>query len=201
MRKQQIIAALCILILGAVAVYGRLQPDNGLLKFRVKGERAYGYGDTTAMSVSMVRNFLSDNPQLSTLVLKKMPGTRDADMNIRIAREIRKRGLNTHLDSNSFIASGAVDLFLAGVERTMECGALIGVHSWGLTGDRTGQISPRTIGVDRRQKFHEDFLRDMGIDPDFYVFTREAAPPDDLYFLTPDDIARFGLLTEDGCRQ
>ena len=33
-------------------------------------------------------------------------------MNMRIARRIRSRGLNTHLDSNSFIASGAVDLFL-----------------------------------------------------------------------------------------
>jgi len=77
---------------------------------------------------------------------------------------------------------------------------MIGVHSWGLTGDRTGQISPRTIGIDRRQKFHEDFLKDMDIDPSFYVFTREAAPPDDLYFLTADDIARFGLLTENECR-
>jgi len=200
MRKQQIIVALCILILGAVALYGRLQPDNGLLKFRVKDDRAYGYGDTTAMSVHMVREFLNDNPDVKMLVLKKMPGTRDADMNIRIAREIRKRGLKTHLDSNSFIASGAVDLFLAGTERTMECGAMIGVHSWGLTGDRTGQISPRTIGIDRRQKFHEDFLKDMDIDPSFYVFTREAAPPDDLYFLTADDIARFGLLTENECR-
>lgn len=184
----------------AYAVIQRLQPDNGLLKFQVEGARAYGYGDTNDMSVSMVRKFLNENPQVKTLVLKKMPGTRDADMNLRIAREIRKRGLNTHLEGDSFIASGAVDLFLAGVKRTMECGALIGVHSWGLTGDRTRRVSPETMGVDRRQKFHEDFLRDMGIDPAFYVFTREAARPDDLYFMTPEEIARFGLLTEPGCR-
>ena len=137
----------------------------------------------------------------TAIQMGKMPGTKNADMNIRIAREIRKRGLKTHLPKNGFIASGAVDLFLAGTQRTMDCGGMIGVHSWGLTGDRTGRISPKTIGVDRRQKFHEKFLRDMGIDPAFYVFTREAAEPNDLHFMSAEEISRFGLLTEVGCRK
>lgn len=200
MRTQKIITAGLIAIMAAVAIHRAVQPDAGLLKFHAEGDSAYGNGDTNGMSVGMVRKFLDDNPQVRQLVLKKMPGTTDADMNIRIAREIRKRGLSTHLEGNSFIASGAVDLFLAGTERTMECGAIIGVHSWGVTGDRTGTISPKTIGVDRRQKFHENFLRDMGIDPAFYVFTREAAEPDALHFMTGEEIEHYGLLTEDGCR-
>jgi hypothetical protein len=200
MRIQQIIAAGLIAIMFAVGIHGALQPDAGLLKFRAVDNMAYGNGNTNGMSVSMVRDFLNDNPQVDTLVMGKMPGTKDADMNIRIAREIRKRGLKTHLPRNGFIASGAVDLFLAGVERTMECGGMIGVHSWGLTGDRTQTISPKTMGVDHRQKFHEAFLRDMGIDPAFYVFTRDSAEPDDLHFMTAEEIKRYGLLTEEGCR-
>ncbi len=183
------------------AIHKTMQPETGLLKFRAKGTIAYGNGDTNGMSVAMVRQFLDENPQVDTLVFEKMPGTKDADMNLRIAREIRARGLKTHLKKNSFIASGAVDLFLAGHQRTMDCGALIGVHSWGLTGDRTGTISPRTMGVDRRQKFQEGFLRDMGIDPAFYVFTREAAEPDSLHFMTAAEIKHFGLLTEEHCRR
>lgn len=200
MKTQQIIAGALIAVMFMVGAYGALQADAGLLKFRAVDNLAYGNGNTNGMSVSMVRGFLDDNPQVDTLVMGKMPGTKDADMNLRIAREIRKRGLKTHLPKNGFIASGAVDLFLAGTERTMECGGMIGVHSWGLAGDRTGTISPKTIGVDRRQKFHEKFLRDMGIDPAFYVFTREAAEPSQLHFMSAEEIARFGLLTEDGCR-
>jgi len=200
MRVQQIIAAGLIAIMFAVGIHGALQPDAGLLKFRAVGNMAYGNGNTNGMSVAMVRDFLDENPQVDTLVMGKMPGTKDADMNTRIAREIRARGLKTHLPKNGFIASGAVDLFIAGTERTMECGGMIGVHSWGITGDRTGTISPKTIGVDRRQKFHEKFLSDMGIDPAFYVFTREAAEPSQLHFMSPEEIERWGLLTEEGCR-
>jgi len=185
----------------AVGIHGALQPDAGLLKFRAVDNKAYGNGNTNGMSVSTVRGFLNDNPQVDTLVMGIMPGTKNADMNVLIAREIRKRGLKTHLPQNGFIASGAVDLFLAGVERTMECGGKIGVHSWGLTGDTSGTISPKTMGVDRRQKYHEKFLRDMGIDPSFYVFTREAAEPSQLHYMTEEEIERFGLLTEDGCRR
>jgi len=197
MKIQQTIAILLIGIGAIVAVNQAMKPDAGLLKFRVKDNVAYGYGGTTDWSVHSVKSFLNDNPQVDTLVLKKMPGTQDADMNIRIARDIRKRGLKTHLDSDSFIASGAVDLFLAGTERTMECGALIGVHSWSMSGRRdTIRISPKDLGTDRRQKLQETFLRDMGVDPAFYAFTREAAEPEKLHFLTPEEINRFGLLTE-----
>ena len=200
MRTQKIIAAGLIAIMFAVGIHGALQPDAGLLKFRAVDNMAYGNGNTNGMSVAMVRDFLDENPQVDTLVMGKMPGTKDADMNTRIAREIRARGLKTHLPKNGFIASGAVDLFIAGTERTMDCGGMIGVHSWGITGDRTGTISPKTMGVDRRQKFHEKFLSDMGIDPAFYVFTREAAEPSQLHFMSPEEIERWGLLTEESCR-
>ena len=197
MRKQQIITTILIAVLVAVATHRAMQPDAGLLKFRAAGNLAYGNGNTNGMSVSMVRRFLDDNPQVDTLVMGKMPGTRDADMNTRIAREIRKRGLKTHLPKNGFIASGAVDLFLAGAQRTMECGALIGVHSWSVAGARsTIRISPQDMGTDRRQKHHEKFLTDMGIDPAFYAYTRAAAEPEKIHYMSMDEIRRFDLLTE-----
>lgn len=196
MRTQQYIAALVILIVLSVATYNATRPDLGLLKFTARGDVAIGNGYTDGRSVGMVRGFLRDNPQVRTLVFGKALGTKDADRNFIIGREIRRRGLNTHLTRRSVIASGAVDLFLAGVERTMDCGALIGVHSWS-SGD---YYYPARIGSDPRQKLHERFLSDMGVDPDFYAFTRDAALPDDMYYLSGEDIARFGLLTEDGCR-
>ena len=197
MKTQQIITAILITIGAAVAIYGASRPDLGLLKFRVKDNIAYGYGGTDDRSVAAVKKLMREHPQVDTLVFKKMPGTKDADMNLRLARDIRRRGLNTHVEKNSMIASGAVDLFLAGKRRTMECGALIGVHSWSVSGSRsTIRISPTDMGVDRRQKIQENFLRDMGIDPTFYAFTRAAAEPEKVHFLSMDEIRRFDLLTD-----
>ena len=197
MKTQQIITAILILIGAAVAIYGATRPDVGLLKFRVKDNIAYGYGGTDDRSVAAVKKLMQEHPYVDTLVFKKMPGTSDADMNLRLARDIRRRGLNTHIEANSVIASGAVDLFLAGKQRTMECGALIGVHSWSVSGARsTIRISPQDMGTDRRQKYHEDFLTDMGIDPAFYAFTRAAAEPENIHYMSMDEIRRFDLLTE-----
>lgn len=197
----QKVAIILLIGIGALfAVNKAMQPDAGLMKFKVSGDVAYGYGTTKSRSLSDFRAFLRDNPQVRTLVLRNMPGTQDGTTNTKIARLIRKEGLNTRLESNSFIASGAVDLFLAGNQRTMACGALIGVHSWAYYGDDNGIVRgpsfhPANMGSDPYQKDHEKFLSDMGIDPAFYAFTRDAALPEDLHFLTGEEIARFRLLT------
>lgn len=197
MKTQQIITGLLIAIVAAVAIRGAMKPDPDLLQFSVNETRAYGNGYTDDRSVGVVRKLLKKHPQVNTLVLQRMSGTRDSARNIILARDIRKRGLNTHLQENSRIASGAVDLFLAGKTRTMECGALIGVHSWSIGGaGKNPRFSPGDIGYDRSQKYHEKFLRDMGIDPAFYVFTREAAEPEKLHYLSVEEINRFGLTSE-----
>jgi len=204
MKKQYIILAVLMAIVLAVATHKAMQPNLGLLKFTVKGDRAYGYGFTDDRSVSAVKKLMDEHPQVTTLVLKKMSGTRDADMNMRLARDIRRRGLNTHLERDSFIASGAVSLFLAGNERTMECGAVIGVHTIHYAGDGgwvEGQaMYPGNMGHDPFLPRNEKFLVDMGINPKFYTFTRDAALPHELHHMTTDEIKRFGLLTEEaGC--
>jgi hypothetical protein len=183
-----------------IATYTASRPDAGLLKFRGDGGYAYGYGTTKSRSLDDFRRFRREHPNVHTLVLKKMPGTQDMTTNRKIAYLIRREGLNTHLDADSFIASGAVSLFIAGKNRTLECGALLGVHSWRQsTPDnaliRGREISPRTLGADDQQKYQEKFLKDMGVDPNFYAFTRSAAPPDSLYFLRMNDMERFRILT------
>ena len=197
MKTQQIITGVLLAIGAAVAISRAMQPDLGLLEFTVKDDRAYGNGYTDDRSIAIVRDLVKEHPQVDTLVLKRMSGTRDSARNILIARDIRKNRLNTHLEKNSIIASGAVDLFLSGETRTMECGALIGVHSWSITGRMDHiRISPKDMGYDRSQKYHEKFLTDMGIDPAFYAFTRAAAEPEDMHYMSVEEINRFGLTSE-----
>ena len=70
---------------------------------------------------------------------------------------------------------------------------MIGVHSWG---SKTGERGDKTFydGQLRTQRY---FLSRMNVDPDFYEFTRNAAGPDDIYWLTVEDMLRYRLLTKD----
>ena len=200
-RRQQIAVLILLLIGAAVAIYQATRPSIGDLRFRVEGQTAYVNGGTNSKSYGTAKRFFNENPQVTRLVLQRMPGTRDADTNLLIARDIRRRGLTTHLQKRSYIASGAVDLFLSGTERTMECGARIGVHSWSYNGRHgIGVFSPKNIGYDQRSGIHKLFLKDMGINTDFYAFTRDAADADEIYVLVPKDVERFDLLTERACR-
>jgi len=95
------------------------------------------------------------------------------------------------LIATSQIDSGGVDLFLAGVERTMQDGARIGVHSWS-DGTNDATDFPRdSLEHDQNRQYIEDMV---GSD-DFYWFTIEAAPASSIYEMTNDEIVRFGLLT------
>lgn len=164
---------------------------------QIEDSIAYAYGGTDGDSFNDVRRQLDENPQIETIVLKHIPGTSHLGENSRIAQLIRARGIDTHLEKSSFIASGGVDLFLAGEERTMECGARIGVHSWR---DENG-ATPQSLGHDpiepRMIAFHES----LGISPAFYPFTRDAAEHESLYYLTRNDIERFNLLTDGTCEK
>ncbi len=189
-NKLRIAIGLSVVLLFLGFYLGEKEPDT--LSFDIKGDTAYVNGGTNSVSYKTMKTFLNDNPDVQHFVLQNMPGTKDSRTNLDVARLIRKRGITTHLESRSYIASGAVDLFLAGAKRTMECGAMIGVHSWSFDGD----IGPNDIGRDDQKWAHEKFLTDMGIDPSFYVFTRAAAAPDEIHIMRYPEIERYGLLTE-----
>jgi hypothetical protein len=197
-RRRSPIAVLVVLLLAAMFVWEALQPrpdPDARFNLVVEDTIAYAYGGTDHHSFADVRRQLDENPQLETIVLRNVPGTTHLGENTRIAQMIRARGLNTRLESTSFIASGGVDLFLAGQERTMECGARIGVHSWQ---DQDGD-SPRTLGYDPIEERMERFHASLDVDPDFYAFARDAAPHSALYLLSRDDLERFDLLTNGSC--
>ncbi|WP_298913541.1 hypothetical protein [uncultured Algimonas sp.] len=197
-RKRSPVGLLIGLLIAVIFMWEAVQPrpdPDARFNLVVEDTIAYAYGGTDHHSFADVRRQLDENPQLETIVLKHVPGTTHLGENTRIAQMIRARGLNTHLESTSFIASGGVDLFLAGRERTMECGARLGVHSWQ---NQHGE-SPRTLGHDPIQDRMERFHASLDVDPDFYAFARDAAPHSTLYFLSRDDLERFGLLTDGAC--
>lgn len=164
----------------------------------VQDNVAFAYGRTDAASYNDILAQLEQNPQIDTIILRHVAGTYHLGVNNRIAQLIRSRGIKTRLEKRSFVASGGVDLFLAGVERTMECGARLAVHSW--RDERTG-VTPDQLSSDPLERLMIDFHHSLGIGPDYYPFTRNAAPHDKLYYLSQDDVRRFGLITSERCER
>ena len=74
----------------------------------------------------------------------------------------------------------------------MEQGARIGVHSWS-DGLREAMDYPRDAPEHEANRAYIEAM--LGQD-DFYWFTIEAAPADDILWMTADQISQYGLLTQ-----
>ncbi len=139
-------------------------------------------------------NIIKDNPDAKLLIMMNCPGSDDDDANLLASRKIRQAGLNIHLTSTTEIASGAVDMFIAGVKRTMEEGAKLGVHSWS---DGQNEATDFPVGHAQHQPYI-DYYKEMGFSQQkaeaFYYFTINAANADNIHWMTQAEIDQYGLL-------
>ncbi|MEO0484848.1 MAG: alpha/beta hydrolase [Pseudomonadota bacterium] len=159
----------------------------------VEGETAFLNGVIDGRSLGTLQRALKRNPGVEVLYFEDMPGSADDEANLEMARWVRAQGLTTELGANSIIESGAVDLFLAGVDRHGACGAQVGVHSWA---DSSGYTAAELA---RNHPDHAPYLSyyaAMGIPGAFYWFTVAAAPAEGMYYMTPAEINQFAVVTD-----
>lgn len=163
-----------------------------LTRVEVKAGRLHLSGDLDATTGPRVRAAVAANPAIKEVVLGRIPGSVDLDRTLALGRWLRERGLDTYLKADSAIFSGGVDLFLAGEERRMEEGARIGVHAWS---DGRGEATDYGL-TDAAHRNSRSYAREMLGSDAFYWFAVKAAAADEIHVLTPEEIRRFGLLTE-----
>ena len=162
--------------------------------FFVENDTAVMTGVINRNTPDVVRKLISEHPEVRIIIMQDVPGSIDDEANLEAARMVRSAGLATHVPSDGEIASGGVDFFLAGVTRTIENDALLGVHSWG-----GGDVTVVASELPRSHEDHKpylDFYLEMGIPTDFYWFTLEAAPAESVHWMTTDEIARYGMVTD-----
>ena len=169
--SQQDIARPAALVPQSAARY--IAPKYG--PFRVNGDRLELVRETDSMSARWLAQALSDHPGLVQLDMIECPGTIDDIANLQLGRMIRDAGLRTHVPSYGSVRSGAVELFLAGVERTMENGAEFAVHSWR---DEYGHEADDPTFPGYRSNLYLDYYTDMGMSSRearaFYAMTNSA---------------------------
>ena len=160
--------------------------------FSVRGDWAIMDGDITSNIVNQLNKLVTDHPQVKTIVMANVPGSSDDEMNLKAGLRLRELGLNTYLPPGGEIASGGVDLFLAGKERFAAPDVLVGVHSWAGDGVNDASTLPRDHAS---HKPYLDYYQSIGIDEDFYWFTIEAANAEDIHWMTAAERTEHGITT------
>ena len=141
-------------------------------------------------------NLVQKHTNVKWIELGNCPGSKNDEVNLVVAKKMYDLGMNTKVSSVSEIASGAVDLFLAGNERIVQSGAKIGVHSW--AGD---DKVPAELKVDAiEHDLYINFYRSVGMTDsaarEFYFFTIKSAAANDIHWMTSEEIKHFGIATD-----
>ena len=162
--------------------------------FSVKNDTtAYMNGTIGSRTDTQFDKLIKNYPNIKLLVLQDCPGSKDDVTNLAVSRQIYDLGIDTQLDATSIIASGAVDLFLAGTQRTIATGAQIGVHSWA---EGSTEANEFPVGHEKHLPYIE-YYKYVGFSQDdaeaFYYFTINAAPAAEVHWMTEEEIATYGM--------
>lgn len=185
---KKILLAVSILLLSSCAALEDFEP----VSFTKSGNSLIMNGVIDSDVKIRLQKALAENPQTTNIVMQNVEGSVDDEANLEAARFVREKKLNTVIHSDSLIASGGTDFFLAGVNRTVEKGAKIGVHSW--AGD--GIDDPLTLSKSHPEHVkYLEYYEDMGIPSEFYWYTLKSAPSDDIHWMTLSEIKQYKVTT------
>lgn len=142
----------------------------------VDRHRARMVGATGPNAVREFRAMLRDFPDVEILEFIEAPGTTHDLANLEVGRLIRAAGIRTHVPMGGSVRSGAVELFLAGDERTIASGAQFAVHSWRDSSGREPNDFPADAAENR---LYLDYYVEMGMSEArayaFYSMTNSVA--------------------------
>lgn len=187
-RDRKLLAASLTLFLAGLLTVLSTAPFSSVT---VDGDRVLLSGTIVSRTPGQVARAVARHPEVEVLEQTQVWGSVDSSALVRLGRSVRRAGLATHLGSGAEIYSGGAVLFLAGADRTMEDGAVIGVHAWRDANGIATDFPPGSQLHDPERSFVEDML---GSDA-FYWFYINAAPPSDMHVMSQAEITRFGLLT------
>lgn len=160
--------------------------------FIIKQDKAYMYGVIGEQIVNTVTTLTTEHTNVNTIVLVDVPGSMDDESNLKASLMVYDKGLNTEVLSNSDIASGGVDFYLAGNKRILASGAKLGVHSWGGDDGVVATDLPRDHA--EHKPYIEFYQHIKQYQPsEFYFFTLAAAPAESIHYMTAEELAKWKI--------
>jgi len=202
------IIVVLLLLVGAIYFYPQLIFSSGfgqkmLLYFDGDEVATFYFKDNQTVKDSLymrgviyrntfndISDVLNKNPEVKTLVMIDVPGSIDDEINLLASQEIRKRNINTYIPKDGMVASGGTDMFIAGVERNAHFTAKFGVHSWS-DGEKGGNQYPKDHPD---HSLYLDYYAAMGVPSNFYWYTLDAAPAEEIHWMTQSELFGYEVL-------
>ncbi|EAR51597.1 hypothetical protein OG2516_01721 [Oceanicola granulosus HTCC2516] len=130
------------------------------------------------------------------LVYLNSPGGSVVDA-LAIGRALRDLGAETRMTEADICLSACPYMLAGGAVRAVEDGAMVGVHQH-YFGENTALPAFLAVeDIQRGQGAVMAYLDEMGIDPRL-MQPALVTPPDEIYLLTQDELAQYGLVTASG---
>ena len=114
---------------------------------------------------------------------------------LALGRWLRDRGANTAMGESDVCLSACPYLLAGGVERTVAEGAWVGVHQHYFD---QNAVLPAFMAVEDIQRGQGEVMAHliaMGVDPAM-MQPALMTPPSEIYLLTPEELTRYGVVTD-----
>lgn len=153
-------------------------------------------GTINSSSLTNFNSLEAAFPNVNKINIKNCDGSSADDVNLLLSAKVHQKGINIHLMDNGEIASGGVDFFIAGIQRTKGSNTTISVHAW--AGDNGVTATDFSPGHPNHLPYINYYVS-VGFTQqqaeDFYYFTINAAPANSFYDMTEAEITQYNLIT------
>ncbi len=153
-------------------------------------------GEISSRSLTDFNNLVSLYPNVRQINIINSDGSSDDETNFLLMKQVHDLNFNTHLEDNAEIASGAVDFFLAGHQRSRGTNIRVGVHSWSEGNVEANQFP---VGHANHTPYIDSYLS-VGMTQTeanaFYYFTINAASANDIHWMSEQEFSTYNLFTQ-----
>lgn len=153
-------------------------------------------GDITSSALNDFNLLEAAFPNVNKINIVNCGGSTDDEINLQLSAKVHQKNIDIHLLDNGIIASGGVDFFVAGIQRTKGTNTMIGVHSWG--GDGGTQATDFPVGHANHLPYINYYVS-VGFTQqqaeNFYYFTINAAPASGIHYMTDSEIVQYNILS------
>lgn len=135
--------------------------------------------------------FIKNVADIPTQAFLNSPGGSVSDA-LALGRALRRLEISTAMTASDICLSACPYILAGGIARTVEDGALVGVHQH-YFGENTAL--PAFLAVEDIQRGQGDvmvYLAEMDIDP-LVMQHALVTPPDEIYLLTTEELTRYGF--------
>jgi hypothetical protein len=190
---KKIISFVLVLLLSSCSVNDnpsnpfKISPDGKSIKMK---------GEVGSSSLDDFNSIIRDHPYVTTVRIIDCDGSVDDETCFLLMKRLHDLGINTHIEDDGWVASGGVDFFLSGIQRTMGSNTKIGVHSWS---DGSNEATDYPVGHENHLPYIASYVsigRSQGEADQLYYFIINAAPAADVHWMTDDEIVNHSILSE-----